>query len=90
MSDGLDRAREAVRARVEAGLGARKDPLERAAEQPTSLRAAVTAKCFDCVGGDADPCWQWRVGNCACPSCPLYPVRPHRRHEGLATPTSLM
>ena len=67
----------------------RTDPLEKARRHPESLRLAINAKCFDCVGQDADPCWQWRVGNCASRLCPLRPVRPYQDMEGRPIPTSL-
>ena len=59
--------------------GPRLNPIQRAAANPTSLRLAIRAKCYDCVGQDADPNWQRRVGTCGCTSCPLHAVRPYRR-----------
>ncbi len=44
-----------------------------------SLRAAINAKCRDCV---YDPeakgvgTWRAQVRDCSVPTCPLYPVRP--------------
>jgi hypothetical protein len=54
----------------------RLNPLERAAAKPTSLRRAVTAKCWDCQGRDSDPGSKARVRDCETPKCPLYNVRP--------------
>lgn len=65
---------------------AARNPLQRAAENPTSRTLAIAAKCFDCQGGDADPAWRWRIGNCTTVACPLVPVRPYRHLEGTDTP----
>jgi hypothetical protein len=65
-------------------------PVERALAKPKSKTLAIKATCWQCQGGDADPCWQWRVGNCEIPSCPLYAHRPHQRHLGAPTPASLL
>lgn len=54
-------------------------PIEKAQKNPTSLRMAINAKCWDCIGAGADPKPQWNIGNCVCPDCPLYPVRPYQR-----------
>ncbi len=59
--------------------GPRLDPIQRAAANPTSLSLAIRAKCYDCVGQDADANWQRRVGTCSCTTCPLHHVRPYRR-----------
>lgn len=55
-----------------------KNPIEKALENPKSLRLAINAKCYDCEGRDADPKVKWRIGNCQCHDCPLYPVRPYQ------------
>lgn len=54
-------------------------PLEILARNPRSLRAAINAKCWDCVGQDADPAPRRRIGECGCTSCPLHAVRPYQR-----------
>jgi ribosomal protein L44E len=81
--------RRYLRERKDAGLSSVKNPLERAAENPGSLRAAVNAKCFDCQGGDADPAWRWRIGNCDATGCPLTPVRPYQHLCGTPMPAAL-
>jgi len=41
-----------------------------------SLRAAVTAKCLDCM------CWQQaEVKNCDVITCPLYPYKPYSARQ---------
>lgn len=85
----LERARQRQAEMRAAGIvPQRRNPIEKASANPNSLRAAIDAKCFDCEGGDADPRVQWRVGNCVCPDCPLYPVRPHQRLMGADMPAN--
>lgn len=85
MSAALDAARKALQ---ENGAE-RLSPIEKAQRAPKSLRAAITAKCWDCVGQDADPHPRWRIANCECETCPLWNVRPWRHLYGTATPVSL-
>lgn len=59
----------------------RLDPIEKAARNPKSLRLAINAKCWDCVGGPADPAPRRRIGECAQTRCSLHPVRPYQRDE---------
>ena len=69
--------------------GPRRTPIEKLADNPASLRMAVTAKCYDCIGQDADPAWRWRIGNCGCPACPLFAVRPHQSLAGRPEPVAI-
>jgi hypothetical protein len=75
--------REALRAWREAGgvTGPRQDPIQKLAANPTSLRLAINAKCWDCQGGDADPNPRGRIGTCECLTCPLHAVRPYQRRD---------
>jgi hypothetical protein len=82
LSPALQRAHAAQAAKRAAGELVRLDPIARAAANPTSLRAAITAKCWDCMGGDADPGTRQRIRECECPRCPLHHVRPYQRREG--------
>jgi len=36
------------------------DPITKAKNKPQSRQLAINAKCYECQGCDADPCWQWR------------------------------
>jgi len=54
------------------------DPIERARRKPTSLRAAITAKCWDCIGGYADKHPRQRIADCTASKCPLHPHRPYQ------------
>lgn len=76
----LDKAREATAAMRAAGIAVeRLTPIEKARRNPTSLRAAITAKCWDCVCGDVDPRPRERIAECASATCPLVPVRPYQK-----------
>jgi len=82
VTSGLEKAREAAAARRAAGLKVeRLDPIEKAKRKPTSLRLAITAKCWDCQGGAADPNPRQRIGTCEVTRCPLHPVRPWQKGE---------
>ncbi len=82
--------RDSAERRKAGGLKATRTPLEKVAEDPASRTKAIAAKCYDCVGGDTDPCWPWRVGNCDIHDCGLHSVRPHKRREGTPMPRSLV
>lgn len=75
----LAAARAAQAARRAAGDPVvRLDPAERARLNPRSLRLAVTAKCWDCVGGDADPNPRGRIRECSVTRCALHSTRPYQ------------
>jgi len=57
----------------------KKDPIQKALENPKSMRCAINAKCWDCNGCDADPAPRWRIANCPMTDCPLYPQRPFQK-----------
>jgi hypothetical protein len=89
-STALEKARQARKTMQEAGIPVKvKNPLEKLADKPQSLRRAIDAKCYQCEGEDADPAVKWRIGNCLCADCALYAVRPHQRLKGTQTPKSL-
>lgn len=72
-------ATEALRAMRDAGELTRLNPIEKStAAGGKSLRLAVNAKCFDCVGQDCDPGWRARIGGCPATRCPLHSLRPYR------------
>lgn len=79
-SEALDKAREAVQAMKERGeKPVRLDPLEKARKNPKSLRAAVNAKCWECVGAGWDPGPRRAIRECTITKCPLWPVRPYQK-----------
>ena len=50
------------------------DPIEKAKQNPKSLRAAINGKCYDCV------CFMKReVTFCTAKDCPLWLLRPWQR-----------
>lgn len=81
MTDKMQKVREAAALARQSGTLERLSPVEKARRNPSSLRMAITAKCFDCVCGSADPNPRERIRSCPCQSCPLYPVRPYQRKE---------
>jgi len=87
----LQKAQAAQKAMRDAGIAIRpKNPLEKLAERPDSLRLAVNAKCYQCEGEDADPSVKWRIGNRLCEdTCALYAVRPYQHLQGAPTPAAL-
>ena len=44
--------------------GETRSPIEKSEQNPTSLRLAINAKCYDCQGQDADPGWRQRIADC--------------------------
>jgi hypothetical protein len=59
------------------GLPVFKNPIEKAKEEPASLRKAITAKCYECVGMDGDTNFRATIRTCTSYDCPLYAVRPY-------------
>jgi hypothetical protein len=53
-----------------------RNPVEKLADRPMSLRLAVTARCWQCEGQDADPGVKGRVRDCLVTDCALWAVRP--------------
>jgi hypothetical protein len=74
----LEKALATKRAMREAGTLKIKSPLEKLADNPTSFRAAVNAKCYQCEGEDADPHVKARIGSCQITTCGLWAVRPYQ------------
>lgn len=80
LSSALQKAREARQRMADAGEAIeRLDPIEKAIKNPKSLRCAINAKCWDCMGAEADPNPRKRIRECPVGgSCPLWPVRPYQ------------
>lgn len=78
----LEKARETMDKLREQGIAVRrKSPLERLAEEPKSLRRAITAFCYQCMGGDADQGVRGSIRACSSTSCPLWDVRPYSKTQ---------
>lgn len=81
----LEKGRRIQREKREAGdiLPRNYNPIIRAQKQPNSLRLAVDANCFYCIGGTEDempdPGWREEVRDCTAMLCPLHPHRPYQR-----------
>ena len=73
------KAEQNKKERKEQGLSAFKNPIERAKEHPDSLRKAITAKCYECVGMDGDANFRQTIRECTSCNCPLYHVRPYQQ-----------
>jgi len=75
----------AVRRAIRSMEGVKKarSPRDRARDMPKSLRAAVTAKCWECMGDGADGPVHTRqaIRTCTSPGCPLYGLRPYQRKQ---------
>ncbi len=56
-------------------------PIEKAVENPKSLRLAINAKCFDCMGCGFDGHPANEIRNCEISDCSLWPHRPYRKKK---------
>ncbi|TDR23898.1 hypothetical protein [Marinicella litoralis] len=74
--------REQIETPYTKGFSTKKTPIEKALEKPTSLRLAINAKCFDCIGCGFDPKPTDAIRNCEINGCPLWPVRPYQTVKG--------
>jgi len=54
-------------------------PIERSQQDPKSLRKAINAKCYHCVGENYDPNPYGRIHDCTIKECPLWAVRPYQK-----------
>ena len=72
------KAKEARDARKELGLKSTKSPREKHDDQPLSLRRAITAKCYECMGDGSETGWTQLIKNCCSVTCPLHTVRPYQ------------
>ena len=78
---GLQKAHLVNQAKRDAGIVVHTvvlDPIAKHFANPKSKTMAIRAKCFDCVGGDADLNPRGRIGNCPVVKCPLHTVRPYQ------------
>lgn len=76
----LAKAHDKIKLMREAGIKIiKKDPIQKAKENPESLRLAINAKCWECIGAGHDPNPRAEIKNCLCVDCPLYPLRPYQK-----------
>jgi|TARA_R100000081_G_C4781507_1_gene151821 hypothetical protein len=55
----------------------RKNPVQKAQENPQSKALAIAGKCYDCTfDSEAEGTWKAQVRDCTCTDCPLWNVRP--------------
>jgi len=81
MKNALELARKRVQEMAEEGIAVERiDPIEKARKNPKSLRLAITAKCWDCVGAGSDPNPRRAIKYCPCgEKCPLWHCRPYQK-----------
>lgn len=80
----LQKAHAARAAKIAAGEPIeRLNPAEKAQRNPTSLRLAINAKCFDCVGGEnADGGFRRCIRECPSSArCSLHALRPYQHSD---------
>jgi len=53
----------------------RLSPIEKAKNNPKSLRLAIDAMCYSCMGKTGSTS---DIRECTAKDCPLYPVRPYK------------
>lgn len=78
MIDALAKAREASRLLREHGISTvRLSPKQKSLLNPKSLRLAVTAHCWECMGGSQGENTRQQVADCTLEGrCMLWPFRP--------------
>ena len=52
------------------------NPIEKAKQNPKSMRLAINAFCYECMGFAKS--WRTDVRDCTAPNCPLYGFRPYK------------
>ena len=57
------------------------NPIEKSVREPKSLKYALRAMCYECVGRELDPNPRKAIGCCTSYACPLWSLRPYR-HMG--------
>ena len=54
----------------------RLNPLEKAKQNPKSMRLAINAFCYECMGYAKS--WRTDVRDCTAKNCPLFGFRPYK------------
>ena len=52
------------------------NPIEKAKQNPKSMRLAINANCYECMGFAKS--WRGDVRNCTSPNCSFYGFRPYK------------
>lgn len=60
---------------------AKRNPLEKLQDNPTSRKLAIDAMCYTCVGAGADSGVRAAIRNCGVRKCPLYACRPYKAED---------
>ena len=53
------------------------NPIEKAKHNPNSMRLAINAQCYDCMGQESG--WRNEVRSCPSKRCPLFGLRPYKK-----------
>ena len=78
----IEKAQRIVKERREAGTlsSPERNWVRRSLADPKSLRLAINAACFQCLGGTEDdmpdPGWREEIRDCNVTTCALHKVRP--------------
>lgn len=78
MSEALKRAHQVMAEKRANGEVERLDPIEKSKRNPKSLRFAITAKCWECMGGGEESGTRRLIRECNAYSCPLHVQRPYQ------------
>jgi len=78
MTTSIKLAQQALQQKRKAGEIEYLNPVEKAIRNPESLKAAINAMCFECVGRGEDDAPRKTIAQCSAWSCPLWPHRPHQ------------
>ena len=57
------------------------NPIIKAQQKPKSMRAAINAKCAECMGctiNETEPGFRSMIRDCTAGDCPLYNLRPYQ------------
>lgn len=78
----LDKARQRRADMAEQGIKVQiLNPIDKAKKHPSSLRMAINAMCWDCVGAGEDANPRAAIRECGISKCPLWNVRPYQAKD---------
>ena len=73
----IEKAQEKLKEMKAKGLKPKRfDPIQKAKENKKSMRLAINAMCFDCMGRAST--YVKDVRECTAPNCPIYHFRPFK------------
>ena len=66
------------------------NPVDKANANPRSLKLAIRAHCWNCMGQNSDPGVKLRIRDCAILNCALHPHRPWQTVSGVLNEFGLL